>query len=123
MAFLSKIRAELGSSAWPPNRDRVMAAASSSATACSPIATGMQLSEHPSRLTGRTPARAPLPAAIATTATPTTSAHGTSRPTLFDPQVTAEIGQTSIQARILEPTRAIVPVGRFGWRRALAPSG
>jgi len=36
---------------------------------------------------GRTSARAPLPAAIATTATPTTSAHRTPRPTLFAPKL------------------------------------
>jgi hypothetical protein len=47
-------------------------------------------------LMGRTSARAPLPAAIATTAAPTPSAHRTPRRTLFDPQVTVEIGQTSI---------------------------
>src|SRR3984957_1699965 len=91
----------------------MLAAASSSATACSPIATGTQLPGQPSKSIKRTTARAPQTAAVAISAVPTPSAHHAPRRT-NDPQ-------TATVAWLLLAGRTKNLSMRSGWKEEDAP--
>src|SRR3984957_20384264 len=91
----------------------MLAAASSSATACSPIATGTQLPGQPSKSIKRTTARAPQTAAVAISAAPTPSAHRAPHRT-NDPQ-------TTTVAWLLLAGRTKNLSMRSGWKEEDAP--